>query len=179
MKNLFKENLVFLKEKNNETYASIALQAGVSPNTVSNWVDQRSEPKISEVHKISQYFEIAIHDLLFTDLRHVNLNNFNEAGKNWKNVNLNVYRNVNLNGDSSPSEVNERRVEYPSGKAVTATKKVYNLEETMATALRALETANVVLERENAFLREENTRLKEEMAELIKNEKSVGLGTGN
>lgn len=108
MKNLFKENLVFLKEKNNETYASIGLQVGVSANTVSNWVEQRSEPKISEVDKISQIFAISIHDLLYTDLKLVKLNNYVKAQKNSKNVKLNVKPTVKLNPDLGVLEAQER-----------------------------------------------------------------------
>lgn len=95
MKNQFAKNLIFLKDRNKETFASIGLRAGVSANTVSNWVEERTEPKISDVNKISQIFEIPPSDLLFTDLESVNLNNAVVVKKNAKNVNRNVDLNVN------------------------------------------------------------------------------------
>lgn len=102
MKNQFAKNLIFLKDRNKETFASIGLQAGVSANTVSNWIEERTEPKISDVNKISQYFEISPSDLLFTDLGSVNLTNGKAVKKNRKNVNRNVDLNVNPTPKNGP-----------------------------------------------------------------------------
>lgn len=67
MQNFFKTNLEYLKRIRNETYGSIALQVGCSANTVSYWVNKDFEPKMSELEKLSQYFEISIHQLLYSD----------------------------------------------------------------------------------------------------------------
>jgi|GEM_PF-2821722 len=163
MKNLFKENLAYLKEEFNETYANIGLKADVSANTVTNWIDKNNEPKISQLEKIAQYFEISVQDLLFTDLKNVNLNRRDGNGKNTKNVNLNVNPSVNLNPkkgkelghlDQAKSMVDDHNQEYKNASKVI---------DALTIAVKGLERANARLEQEIEEIREENTRLKSEI----------------
>lgn len=69
MKNNFVNNLTFLKDIKNETFANIGLQANVAANTVSNWLSKKTEPKLSELEKIAQYFEITLNELIYSDLQ--------------------------------------------------------------------------------------------------------------
>ena len=99
MKNKFRSNLTYLKEINNESFASIGLQADCSANTVSYWINKKSEPKMNEVEKIAQYFEISIQDLLYKDLSIVHLNKKESEEITGENVHLNVHPSVHLNSE--------------------------------------------------------------------------------
>ena len=171
MENLFKQNLSYLKDKNNETYASIGLKAGVSANTVTNWIDKNNEPKISQLEKIAQYFDISVNDLMYSDLRDVHLNIEKRNGKNAKNVHLNVHPSVHLNAQNDHKKLYDQVMNLPQmelNEPDIEFVRQQNLLETLSTAVRALERANAQQERIIAKLEEENSRLKSEIPEIGK-----------
>lgn len=171
--NYLPSNLRFLRILNGKSQSDIALQVKKKNTAISSWENGNSQPSLRDIEILSDFFGISTSDFVFKNLGDVHLNETVKGSKNIKNVHLKVNPHVHLNGENTPSEVHERAVEYESGKVVKAQKRVYNLEETMATALRALETANAVLERENAYLREENSRLKEDLLALRSKETTV------
>ncbi len=168
MENFFKRNLVYLKDKFDETYGSIGLQVGVSANTVANWIERNNEPKMSQLEIIAQIFEISLVDLMYSDLSDVNLNFGQDGGKNTENVNLNVNQPVNLNAKKGAKTAPIDQSATLLEDSLTPPQSEQNLVETMATAIRGLERANARLEQLVERLEEENRRLKSEIPSIGK-----------
>lgn len=134
MENFFRKNLEFLKHKRGETYASIGLQADVSANTVSYWLNKNFEPKMIEVVKLSQYFEIPINDLLFTDLSNTDLTENRSVEKKPTNTNLNTGANTDLTTQNPLTLAHRQQAEVPPLWAIGMLQKL----EAMAADIEAL-----------------------------------------
>jgi transcriptional regulator with XRE-family HTH domain len=65
---LFSKNLRFLRKKGDHNQDEIALLFDKRANTIGNWENQKSEPSISELLKLGEYFDIDMQTLLHTDL---------------------------------------------------------------------------------------------------------------
>lgn len=61
-------NLVFLLKKYGATQLQLALYAGVSQNSISNWINEVSSPNVAVLVKIHQFFGISLDALILTDL---------------------------------------------------------------------------------------------------------------
>lgn len=68
--NLFhlSRNLYFLRNRAKMTQSDIQENLGIMRNTWSNWENEKSEPNLDSLHKISSYFHIGVGDLLSKDL---------------------------------------------------------------------------------------------------------------
>lgn len=63
-KQIFSRNLLSLMDKRNITQEDIAKIAGVSQQSVSNWVSAKLMPRMGSVEKLADYFHILKSDLL-------------------------------------------------------------------------------------------------------------------
>lgn len=102
MKLVFRENLTFLKNSRGVTQADIGLQVGKGGNTIGYWEKGKGEPSVSDIHTLSQYFDISIFDLLYTDLAKGNLT---ENPENSKKSNL----KGNLKGNLTPEIASDEK----------------------------------------------------------------------
>lgn len=59
----FKERLKSLISKKGCTQKSLADYVGVKPNTVSDWVNKGTSPKIEHIYLIAQFFEVSFNYL--------------------------------------------------------------------------------------------------------------------
>jgi|GEM_PF-5760866 len=112
MFNFFRSNLEYLKDKKGETYASIGLQAGCSANTVSYWVHKNNEPKMIEVERIAQYFEIPIQDLLYVEMSNAYLNAKTVADDKGKDAHLIAHADAHLKQKKGSLEMSEPEKGY-------------------------------------------------------------------
>jgi transcriptional regulator with XRE-family HTH domain len=63
------QNLRYLRKKMGQSQAVISELVGKKQNTIGNWENAVSEPTISELAKLAQYFGVSIQDLLTKDLQ--------------------------------------------------------------------------------------------------------------
>lgn len=125
MVNLFKKNVAYLKEKKAVNYDDIGFALNCSANTISYWVNKDFEPKMSQLEKMAQYFEITLQELLYEDLSNVHLNKKEDIKKSEENVHLNVHQRVHLNvekGQLEPKPIIVREPTYlatPQGQNIT------------------------------------------------------------
>lgn len=68
MSNFFIPNIKYLKKKMSITQSDIGFQVGKKGNTIGYWEAGKGEPDMTDLIKLSQYFDISIENLLFTDL---------------------------------------------------------------------------------------------------------------
>jgi len=95
MSNFFKTNLLALRKKRAVTQTDIGLQVNKGHTTIGNWEKGTTEPSLSELSILSQYFGISIDSLVNRDLSNVHLN---EIAELERNVHPNVHGNVHLKG---------------------------------------------------------------------------------
>ncbi len=65
---LFSKNLRFLRKKGSLKQEDISALFNKQANTIGNWENQKSEPSLAELIKLSEYFRVSVHDLLNNDL---------------------------------------------------------------------------------------------------------------
>jgi transcriptional regulator with XRE-family HTH domain len=65
---LFSKNLRFLRKQRHLNQEVIARLFSKRSNTIGNWENGKSEPSLSELVKLGDYFNIGLHELLHTDL---------------------------------------------------------------------------------------------------------------
>lgn len=167
------KNIAFLRKSRNINQSEIQDRLGFKRNTWSNWENGVSSPDIPTIMLISDFFGVNLSDIIEKDLTaDVNLNTKVLAGKNSKNVNLNVNPSVNLKpekgqkmgeSDDQTNVLNDQPVGYKSETRII---------EALTIAVKGLERANARLEQELADLEEENRRLKSEIPVIGK-----GLGS--
>lgn len=63
-KRLFSMNLRRLMDEKNESIRSLGDKIGLSPNTVSGYLNQKFEPSLSNVKCIADFFQVSMDDLL-------------------------------------------------------------------------------------------------------------------
>jgi len=61
-------NLVFLLKKYGATQSQLAAYAGVSQNSISNWINEVSSPNVAVLVKIHQFFGISLDALILADI---------------------------------------------------------------------------------------------------------------
>lgn len=61
----FKQQLLHLLEQNNHSQAELARYVGVKNNTVSDWINKGTSPKIEHLYRIAEFFDVS-HDVLMT-----------------------------------------------------------------------------------------------------------------
>jgi transcriptional regulator with XRE-family HTH domain len=65
---LFSKNLRFLRKKGNHNQDEIAILFRKRANTIGNWENQKSEPSLTELMKLGEFFKVSVGDLLHTDM---------------------------------------------------------------------------------------------------------------
>src|ERR1700704_2016964 len=65
---LFSKNLRFLRKKGNHNQDEIAILFRKRANTIGNWENQKSEPSLTELMKLGEFFKVSVEDLLHTDM---------------------------------------------------------------------------------------------------------------
>jgi DNA-binding XRE family transcriptional regulator len=65
---IFSKNLRYLRKKGNHNQDDIALLFGKRANTIGNWENQKSEPSLTELMKLGEFFKISVEDLLHWDM---------------------------------------------------------------------------------------------------------------
>jgi transcriptional regulator with XRE-family HTH domain len=65
---LFSKNLRFLRKKSSLNQEEISLLFNKRANTIGNWENQKSEPSLTELIKLGEYFKVSVQELLHTDL---------------------------------------------------------------------------------------------------------------
>ena len=68
MTNQFSKNLRFLRKRGNHNQDEISLLFNKRANTIGNWENQKSEPSLAELMKLSEYFNVSTQDLLHSDI---------------------------------------------------------------------------------------------------------------
>ena len=64
----FSKNLRFLRKKGNHNQDEIAILFRKRANTIGNWENQKSEPSLTELMKLGEFFNVSVEDLLHTDM---------------------------------------------------------------------------------------------------------------
>jgi transcriptional regulator with XRE-family HTH domain len=65
---LFSKNLRFLRKKGSHNQDEIAILFRKRANTIGNWENQKSEPSLTELMKLGEFFNVSVEDLLHTDM---------------------------------------------------------------------------------------------------------------
>jgi transcriptional regulator with XRE-family HTH domain len=65
---IFSKNLRYLRKKGNHNQDEISTLFNKRANTVGNWENQKSEPNLTELMKLGEFFKVSIEDLLHTDM---------------------------------------------------------------------------------------------------------------
>src|SRR5450631_735505 len=65
---LFSKNLRFLRKKGSHNQEEISILFNKRANTIGNWENHKSEPSLTELMKLGEYFKVSVHELLHTDL---------------------------------------------------------------------------------------------------------------
>src|SRR5947209_7649911 len=65
---IFSKNLRYLRKKGDHKQEEIALLFNKRANTVGNWENEKSEPNLTELMQLGQFFKVSVEDLLHTEL---------------------------------------------------------------------------------------------------------------
>jgi transcriptional regulator with XRE-family HTH domain len=65
---IFSKNLRYLRKKGSHNQDDIAVLFRKRANTIGNWENQKSEPSLTELMKLGEFFKISVEDLLHTDM---------------------------------------------------------------------------------------------------------------
>ena len=65
---VFSKNLRYLRKRGNHNQDEIAILFRKRANTIGNWENQKSEPSLTELMKLGEFFKISVEDLLHTDM---------------------------------------------------------------------------------------------------------------
>ena len=150
-------NLKVLRNEKSITQDGLASHMGKGRTTINNWEKQVSQPNLSEIQELCNFFGISCDCLLFSDLSDVQVTDRRKPSKNQGNVQGNVQASVQVKpakagktdqgGDTSP----------PWEKALNDARKT---NEILSVAVRGLEAANAVLIRDLEQYREQIELLK-------------------
>ena len=66
--NVFSKNLRYLRRKGNYNQDDIALLFHKKANTIGNWENQKSEPNLTELMRLGEFFKASVEDLLHIDM---------------------------------------------------------------------------------------------------------------
>ena len=105
---MFKDNLKLLLEKQNISQKDLAEYVGVKANTVSDWINKGTSPKIEHLCRISDFLKISLDLLLKTDINFTDLFQENSKEKLFypnltpieKNI-LKIYNELNEDNQST------------------------------------------------------------------------------
>jgi len=85
--NFLSSNIKYLRIQNKTTPEELADITEKSPLLISAWETNKCEPRLNDIIKISNYFNILIDDLITKDLKVENIDELKKAFQKSKNVN--------------------------------------------------------------------------------------------
>jgi transcriptional regulator with XRE-family HTH domain len=159
MSELFKINLVFLREKLQEKQQETAAALGLTRSTYANYETGANLPKADVLAKILGHFSVTFEQLMFLDLSNVHPNILEDGENKGQNVHLNVHPSVHLKGGKDPKLTGKNPVFQDTEAARTA----YNAQ---LKTIQTLESLNTLLSKRVAELEEINERLTREIPEI-------------
>src|SRR5579864_3062244 len=65
---VFSKNLRYLRKKGNHNQDEIAMLFGKRANTIGNWENQKSEPSLTELMKLGEFFKVSVENMLHTEM---------------------------------------------------------------------------------------------------------------
>lgn len=148
--NYFAKNISVLRKSFKVTQAEISESIGLKRNTWSNYENGASEPSFDGAIKIANYFDIALTELLETDLEQ-NTHLIEEI-INRKNTEKKQHKaNKAFVTGQTDNVMNEDALPYKTQQEII---------ESLTSAVKGLEASNAYLILENQRLRTENDQLK-------------------
>jgi transcriptional regulator with XRE-family HTH domain len=107
MTNFFQNNLKFLRKQNGKSQTDVAFQLKKAHTSIGNYEKGISEPTISEITILSQYFGISVDDLINKDLSNTKILENEENTKNEGNTkkNTKIYTKISPQTGANASVV--------------------------------------------------------------------------
>ena len=75
----FNQRIAYLLGEKKCSQADLAKSVGVKPNTVSDWINKGTSPKIEHIYKIANYFNVSFDYLFSYSVRAYSLSLLNKA----------------------------------------------------------------------------------------------------
>jgi transcriptional regulator with XRE-family HTH domain/signal peptidase I len=119
VENLFKKNILYLRESKGETQTQTASALGLTRSTLTNYENGYNEPKMDVLCRIIEHYGISFENLMFTDLSNVHLNEKTDVENNGKNVHPNVHPSVHLKDLMVTAEPDVPYGKFEAPKVVT------------------------------------------------------------
>lgn len=110
----FAKNLIFLRKKTRTNQTQIASAVNKRQSTIANWENEDSEPDLTDLIGINQYFGISLDDLVFTDLSSVHLIEKQVVSNDRVLVHLSVHPDVHQSGQKADSKGKKTVIIDPS-----------------------------------------------------------------
>ena len=98
----FNQRIAYLLKEKKCSQADLARSVGVKPNTVSDWINKGTSPKVEHIYAIAQYFDVSI-DYLFYGKENSN----SILNSNIGAIGTNSSGTVNIHSDEQKSEFDE------------------------------------------------------------------------
>ena len=98
----FNQRIAYLLKEKKCSQADLAKSVGVKPNTVSDWINKGTSPKVEHIYAIAQYFDVSI-DYLFYGKENSN----SILNSNIGAIGTNSSGTVNIHSDEQKSEFDE------------------------------------------------------------------------
>ncbi|MGN0677861.1 MAG: helix-turn-helix transcriptional regulator [Ruminococcus sp.] len=98
----FNQRIAYLLKEKKCSQADLAKSVGVKPNTVSDWINKGTSPKVEHIYAIAQYFDVSI-DYLFYGKENSN----SILNSNIGAIGTNSSGTVNIHSDDQKSEFDE------------------------------------------------------------------------
>lgn len=147
MENIFKNNLVFLRESKNEKQAETATALGLSRSTYANYEVGENLPKADIMLKIIGHFGVGFEKLMSVDLKNDNLLKKTIGNKLQANDNLNDNQsdNLNANFEADFPLLNDPETAYKSGKNAPLQYQVKEIIKPVLVTVDTLGRENTVM----------------------------------
>jgi len=97
----FNQRIANLLKEKKCSQSDLAKFVGVKPNTVSDWINKETSPKIEHIYKIAQYFNVSTDYLFYgkDNTGHISNSNIGAIGTNSNGtVNINKGRTEQIFG---------------------------------------------------------------------------------
>src|SRR5664279_1015320 len=65
---IFSKNLRYLRKRGDHNQDEIALLFKKRANTIGNWENRKSEPSLTELMKLGEFFKVSVEDLLHRNM---------------------------------------------------------------------------------------------------------------
>lgn len=98
----FNQRIAYLLKEKKCSQADLAKSVGVKPNTVSDWINKGTSPKVEHIYAIASYFNVSI-DYLFYGKENSN----SILNSNIGAIGTNSSGTVNIHSDKQESEFDE------------------------------------------------------------------------